>query len=288
MQDLVQGIVFGLATGSFLLLATLGFALARRIEGFLNVAHAELMSIGAFTTWYLNAELGWPFWLSAVAAVVVTSFAGLLIARIFFEPIRHLSPDILLITSIGVLFILHGVIEATVGLGIRVYAIPLSGLIEVGGVKITIYKLGVIGVAVLASLGLALFLNRTRTGMGIRAIAINRELAASRGVDTRAASRANWLIVSALAGMAGVALGVLGTLNSDLAFAQILVIIAVAILAGLGSLYSVIAAALIVGVTQDVAVTLFLPGGYKPMIAFGVVILVLIFRPSGISGGEAT
>lgn len=288
MQDLAQGIVFGLATGSFLLLATLGFALTRRIEGFLNVAHAELMSIGAFKTWYLNAELGWPFALSAVAAVVATSFAGLLIARIFFEPIRHLSPDILLITSIGVLFILHGVIEAVVGLGIRVYAIPLSGLIEVGGVKITTYKLGVIGVAVVASLGLALFLNRTRTGMRIRAIAINRELAASRGVDTRAASRANWLIVSALAGMAGVALGVLGTLNSDLAFAQILVIIAVAILAGLGSLYSVITAALIVGVTQDVAVTLFLPGGYKPVIAFGVVILVLIFRPSGISGGEAT
>lgn len=279
----VQLIVLGIGTGAFLLIATLGFALIRRVEGFLNIAHAELMSVAAFTTWYLNTELGWHFLLSGAIAMVVTAALSLVIARMVYDPIKHLGPAILLITSVGVAFLLHGITSAVIGVGIRSFTIPRLSAFTVGGVLVTPYRLLLLGLAAVASIALALFLNKTRIGKAIRAMAINRELAGSRGVNINNASRATWLVSGALAGLGGIALGILGTLTTDIAFQQILVILAVAIVAGLGSLYGVIAAAFIVALAMDLSVLL-LPGGYRPVIAFAIVILVLVIRPEGVAG----
>jgi len=280
-----QLIVLGFGTGAFLLIATLGFALVRRVEGFLNIAHAELMSVAAFVTWYLNAGLGWHFVLAAAVAVVVTAFIALGIARLIYDPIKHLGPPILLISSVGVAFLLHGITSAVIGVGIRSFQIPRLDAWSVGGVLVTPYRIVLLVLAALVAVGLALFLNKTRTGKSIRAMAINKELAGSRGINVTAASRATWLLAGVLAGLGGVALGVLGTLTTDIAFQQILVILAVAIVAGLGSLYGVIAAAFIVAFAMDLSL-LILPGGYRPVIAFAIVIVVLLVRPQGVAGSR--
>jgi neutral amino acid transport system permease protein len=90
LMRVTQLIVFGIGTGAFLLISTLGFALVRRVEGFLNIAHAELMSVAAFTTWYLNVSLGWHFLLAAALAVLLTVGITLVIARLVYDPIKHL------------------------------------------------------------------------------------------------------------------------------------------------------------------------------------------------------
>jgi len=218
--------------------------------------------------------------------VLAVSLLGLIVARVFYDPIKHRGSSVLLITSVGVTFFLHGIAEGAIGTGIRVFDIPPPAVVVVGRIRITAYQIAIIAIAVLATVGLNLFMNRTRTGMAIRAMAINRDLAASRGIDIRATSRASWLIASGLAGVAGVLLGVQATLTTDLAFQQILIILTVAIVGGLGSLYGVIAAAFIVGIAMDVSV-LWLPGGYRPMVAFAVVIIVLAVRPSGLAGTAA-
>lgn len=278
-----QLIVFGIGTGAFLLISTLGFALVRRVEGFLNIAHAELMSVAAFTTWYLNVSLGWHFLLAAALAVMLTASITLVIARLVYDPIKHLGPAILLITSVGVAFVLHGITEAFIGVGIRSFEIPRFDAISVAGVFAAPYRIILFATATVITIGLALFLTRTRMGKSIRAMSINRDLAGSRGVDVSAASRATWLVAGLLAGLGGVALGILGTLTTDIAFEQILVILAVAIVAGLGSLYGVIFAAFIVGLAMDLSL-LILPGGYRPVIAFAIVIVVLLVRPRGVAG----
>jgi neutral amino acid transport system permease protein len=117
-------------------------------------------------------------------------------------------------------------------------------------------------------------------------MSVNPDLAASRGIDVRTTSRATWLLSSGLAGLAGVMLAVLATLTTDLPFAQILQILAVAILAGLGSLYTVILSGLIIGIAMDVSVY-WIPAGYRPLVAFSLVILVLLFRPEGLAGTRA-
>lgn len=276
-----QLLVFGVVTGSFLLLATIGFSLTRRVEGFLNIAHAQYMAVAAFIVWYLNAQAGWHFLLAASVAVVITALQGLAVARLFYDPLRHRGPLVQLITSVGVVFVLQGIIDAVFGGGTRVFAIPRPESISVAGLRVTNYQVGVVALAMLTSIGLAIFFTKTRTGLSIRAMAMNRQLAASRGVNIVAASRATWLVASGLAAIAGIVLGMLGTLTPELAFDQILIMLAVAILAGLGSFYSVIVAALLIGLSMDLSL-LFIPGGWRPMVAFIVVIVTLVVRPSGL------
>ena len=280
---LLQFFVSGIATGCFLILATIGFSLTRRVEGFLNIAHAELLGVSAFTTWWLNSHHGWHVLPAALVAIAFTSLVGLGIARIVYDPIRHRGPAVLLITSTGVAFVIGGALHGLIGTGIRTLDIGIARRYEMFGLRVTSHQLIVVGLAAAVSVSLALFLNRTRTGLAIRAMAVNPELAASRGVNLRATSRATWLLSSGLAGLAGVMLAVLATLTTDLAFAQILQILAVAILAGLGSLYAVFLSGLLVGVAMDVS-AYWIPAGYRPLVAFAVVIVVLLFRPAGLAG----
>lgn len=283
MALLAQYALTGVVTGCFLILATIGFSLTRQVEGFLNIAHAEMLGVSAFITWGLNAVAGWPFVPAAAVAVVVTAVIGLGIGRLVYDPMRRLGPAVLLITSVGVAYVIAGVMHAIIGTGIRSLDVPLATSYKAFGLRITDYQMAVVALAALTGISLALFMNRTRTGLAIRAMSANPELAASRGIDVRQTSRATWLLSSGLAGLAGVMLALIATLSTDIAFNQILQILAVAILAGLGSLYSVIIAGLIVGIAMDVSVY-FIPAGYRPLIAFLVVILALLVRPEGLSG----
>ncbi|MEI4197219.1 branched-chain amino acid ABC transporter permease [Roseovarius sp. E0-M6] len=283
MTLLAQYFVTGIVTGCFLILATIGFSLTRRVEGFLNIAHAELLGVSAFTTWGLNVGLGWPFIPSALVGIVFTAFLGLFIGRVVYDPIRRLGPAVLLISSVGVAYVIGGAVDGVIGTGIRTLDIPLATTYRFWGVRITDYQMIVVALAALTGVSLALFLNKTKTGLAIRAMSANPELAASRGIDVRQTSRATWLIASGLAGLAGVMLAMIATLSTDIAFRQILQILAVAILAGLGSLYSVLLSGLIVGIAMDMSVY-WIPAGYRPLIAFAVVIIVLLFRPQGLSG----
>ena len=285
MTLIAQYFVTGIVTGCFLILATIGFSLTRRVEGFLNIAHAEMLGVSAFIAWGLNTQAGWPFLPSALAAIIATAFIGLLIGRLVYDPIRKLGPAVLLITSVGVAYVIGGAVDALVGTGIRSLDIPLATTYKLLGVRITNYQMLVVVLAALTGVCLALFLNKTRIGLAIRATSENPTLAASRGIDVRKTSRATWLIASGLAGLAGVMLAMIATLSTDIAFHQILQILAVAILAGLGSLYSVLLSGLIVGIAMDMSVY-WIPAGYRPLIAFAVVIIVLLVRPQGLSGKD--
>jgi neutral amino acid transport system permease protein len=179
--------------------------------------------------------------------------------------------------------VIGGSVDGLVGTGIRTLNIPLATTYKFFGVRITDYQMVVVALAAITGVSLATFMTKTKTGLAIRAMADNPELAKSRGIDVRQTSRATWLLSSGLAGLAGVVLALIATLSTDIAFHQILQILAVAILAGLGSLYSVLLAGLIVGIAMDMSV-FWIPAGYRPLVAFAVVIIVLLVRPEGLAG----
>ncbi|MDG1406732.1 MAG: branched-chain amino acid ABC transporter permease [Octadecabacter sp.] len=286
MTLFAQYFVMGIVTGCFLILATIGFSLTRRVEGFLNIAHAELIGVSAFVAWGLNVLAGWPFIPSAIVAIIFTAFVGLGVGRLLYDPIRKLGPAVLLISSVGVAYVIGGSVDALVGTGIRTINVPLATTYKFFGIRITDYQMIVVALAALTGISLALFMAKTKTGLTIRAMADNPSLAASRGIDVLQTSRATWLLSSGLAGLAGVVLALIATLSTDIAFHQILQILAVAILAGLGSLYTVLIAGLIVGIAMDVSV-FWIPAGYRPLIAFAVVIIVLLVRPEGLAGKKS-
>ncbi|MFB3738161.1 MAG: branched-chain amino acid ABC transporter permease, partial [Candidatus Velamenicoccus archaeovorus] len=121
MEDLVQYTVYGLLTGGLLLLSTVGFTLVRKVDGFLNIAHAELIAFAAFSGWFLNVRVGWPFLLASTIAVAATMLLSLGVQRLVFAPMRPYGPPILLITSVGVAFALQGLIQMAVGGGTFLY-----------------------------------------------------------------------------------------------------------------------------------------------------------------------
>lgn len=283
----IQTLVFGLVTGSYLVVATLGFALVSRVEKFFNIAHAELIALGAFVTYALNARAGWSLPLAGLAAIAVVAVLAVVVSRLVYWPIRRAGAVILMITSVGVLYVLHGGIETAIGPGTYSYASRTTAAVDLGVFRIGAYDLAIVALAALAVLMVHLLLTRTRIGLQWRALAADEALASARGIDARRCSIWLWLVVGVLGGLAGVLLGLQGALNTGVSFEQILLILSVAILAGLGSIYGVVVAALLLGVAMDMS-TLVIPAGYREAVAFGVVLLVLVLRPQGLSGGNAT
>ena len=279
---MLQYIWFGVVSGAFLLAATIGFALVSRVNKFLNIAHAEYMSIGALLTYELSSA-GVPFLVAAPISVVGVAGLGLLVGRIVYEPMLTRGPEILLIVSVGVVYLIHGTLEVFVAPGTKTYDIPRLANWKIGSLDVGPYEVLVLAVAAACFAGLYLFLSKTSVGTSIRAISDNRDLAEIRGINLPLATRYVWLLSSGLAATAGILLGVIGTLTTDLAFEQILLILAVSILAGLGSVYGVAIAAIVIGVAMDVS-TMFIPSGYRTAVAFLVIIVVLMFRPQGLFG----
>lgn len=280
----VQTLVFGLVTGSYLMVATLGFALASRVEKFLNIAHAEFIGVGAFVTYGLLSA-GLPLPLAGLGAMAVVAVIAVAASRLVYWPIRGTSAITLLITSVGVLYVLQGGIEAIVEPGVYAYQIAAPAQFDLGLFRIGLYEVAIVVLAAVAVLVVHLILTRTTMGLQWRAMASDEALANGRGIDVRGATTRLWLLVGALAGLAGVLLGLQGVLNTDISFQQILLILSVSILAGLGSIYGVVVAALLLGVAMDMS-TLIIPAGYREAIAFGVVLLALVVRPQGLSGNK--
>lgn len=279
----IQTLVFGLVTGSYLLVATMGFALVSRTEKFLNIAHAELISSAAFITWYLSTRSGLPLLAAAVAAIAASSVLGVGMGRIVYWPIRRSGAVVLLITSVGVVYVLHGAIETIVGPGVYTLNTAGEAVADIGGIRIGAYDFVIMAAAAASVLAVHALLTRTEMGLRLRARASDEALAAARGVDVSQVSLQVWVLSGALAGVAGVLLGLRGALTTDIAFDQILLILSVSIVAGLGSLYGVVAAALALGVAMEMS-TLVIPAGYRTAVAFALVIIVLLIRPEGISG----
>lgn len=283
MAAFLQLTALGIAQSAFLLMASLGFSLTRRVEGFLNIAHAQYLSVAAFVTYFLNNVVGAHFAIAAAAGVLAAIGVGFIVGKVIYEPIRPLGPAVSLITSVGVVYMLAGIIEAVVGTGSFLVTLPRVAPVRFGPVTITLYQVLVVVAAAVATLVTVWILRGTRIGTAIRITALDRDLGASRGVNVARAANASWVLSSALGGVAGVALAVLGALTTTKGFDQILIILAVALLAGFSSISALVVSALLIGIAREVSL-LWLPAGFRDIIAFGIVILVLIFLPGGISG----
>jgi branched-chain amino acid transport system permease protein len=193
VNSFLQLAALGVAQGSFLLIASLGFSLTRRVEGFLNIAHAQYLSVSAFVTFFLNNSMGIHFVVAALAGVLAAVAVGFLFGKVVYEPIRRLGPAVLLITSVGVVYMLEGIIEAVIGTGSFLVTLPRIAPVRFGPIAITFYQVMVVAVAILVTAGTAWFLQRTRIGTAIRITSLDRNLGASRGVDVRQAANASWV-----------------------------------------------------------------------------------------------
>ena len=283
---LLQHTAYGIVTGSIILLATVGFSMVYTIKGFFNIAHAELLTVGAYLTYLFYRIMGWNFVFSAILAIMLTIIIGLFIGKILYEPMEKYSPVILVFTSIGVAFVMNGTNEFISGPIIKSYRMLPTKTISIAGIPLVGQReIFIVVIAVLSCFFLHFLLTRTNIGKAFRAMASNNNLAMVRGINTIKISNFVWMYASAMAGLAGILLAMVTSLSTDLGWRQILIILAASILGGLGSIYGAMVGCILLGLVMDIGV-IFISTAYRPTIAFAVIIIMLIIKPNGIFGGK--
>ncbi len=284
-QLLVEGIKFG----SIIAITAVGLSLIFGTTGLINFAHGELVTLGATVAFILNASVLGPQ-LQLIPAVLVTvafgaAFGGVLELGLW-QPLRRrgIGRIQLFIVSIGLSLLIRHVILVLFGTRPQPYAdYTIQQEWHWGPVSIAPRDLVITVLSLLVLAGVALMLQRTRTGKAIRAVSDNRDLAESSGIDVSRVILSVWLLAGGLAALGGVFFGLAQLVSWDMGFRLLLLMFAAVILGGLGTAYGVIAGSLVVGIVAQVS-TLWFPVELQNAWALLVLILVLLVRPQGIFG----
>src|SRR6266436_5050376 len=286
MPPIAQYVFNGLVTGGILALPAVAFSLLWRLLRFPNFAVSTYLTVGAYLALALNHSLHAPIGLAWLGALAGTGSVALVVDRIAFRPMRDRRPFSLAIASIGVAFVLENVVRFIWSNDFRSYDIPVTRAMSVAGLRIGRDQLLILGVGVVLMALAQAFLLRTRLGIAMRATADNPLLAAVKGVPTERVIAVATLGGGALAGGAGVFLGLDASIDPLMGGGIIISVFAAAILGGIGSAPGAFAGALIVGIVEETG-TLIVPPTYKTAIGFVIILAVLLVRPSGLAGSRS-
>jgi branched-chain amino acid transport system permease protein len=285
MPTIAQYVFNGVVTGGILALPAVAFSLLWRLLRFPNFAASTYLTVGAYVALMLNHDARAPIGLAWLGALVATGAVALAVDRVAFRPMRARRPFSLAIASIGVAFVLENVVRFVWGNDFRSYDVPVMRATSIAGLRVGRDQLLILGAAVVMMAAAQMFLLRTRLGIAMRATADNALLAAVKGVPTERVIAYATLGGGALAGGAGVFLGLDASIDPLMGGGLIISVFAAAILGGVGSAPGALAGALIVGVMEEVG-TLLIPPTYKTAIGFTVILAVLLVRPTGLAGAR--
>lgn len=284
-MNLVQLVADGLIVGSLIALAAVGISLIFSVQRFANVSQAGLMTAGGYLA-LLASNLGLPFGIAAIVAIVGGAGLGALAFLLVFRHFRQASRVTLLVVSIGLDLVLRNTVGLLWGSDIKGYAVPNFGSIDVGGVVLSVRGLAVAVVAVLVMVAIWALVQKTRLGSEMRATADLPELARLQGVSASKVNLAVWSVTGAVAAIAGISIGLQSSLAPELGWHMLMYAFAAAILGGMGDVRGAVLGGFLMGVVGELS-TLVLPSTYKPVIAFAVIVIVLLVRPNGLMGKVA-
>ena len=292
MSSLGQLIVDGFVFSSIIILGSIGLSLVYAIGNFPNFAHGDLMAVAAYVGFVVNVWLGLHFAIALVVAMAVTGLVAVGTDRAIFKPLEGRAIELLII-SIGVAFVYRGAIQLGFGSGSRSYDVGGRGRImwisDLFGVAITLRGVSVIAATAILVVALHVMLQYTTMGRMMRATADNKDLARVSGIRTRRVLVTMWLVGGALAGAGGVFLGLDLIIRPRMGFGILLVLFAAVILGGIGSVYGAILGGFVIGMAHELTPALpYVGSQYAPAVAFTIMILILLVRPSGIVGGKTS
>jgi branched-subunit amino acid ABC-type transport system permease component len=276
---------FGLVTASVLAISAVGLSLQFGITNYINFAYGDFMALGAYITYVLNNEvLHWNIWIALVCGSLAVGVIAVILSRLILSPFarRFDKTFYVLIVTFGLSLILLNVMYSIWGASVRFYNVPINRALHIGPMLLTGYQLIVMVIAVVMMLGVHILLKTTRLGKSMRAMSDNTTLAMTSGIDTKMITTITWFISGTLAGLAGSVLGLTeGNLTPAAGELFLFVIFAAVIVGGVGSIYGAMAGAVLIGLATEVSAA-FINPAYKLDIAFLILILTLLFRPSGL------
>jgi branched-chain amino acid transport system permease protein len=293
MQDFLQHVINGLSLGSIYALIALGYTLVYGILQLINFAHSDVYMIGAFAAYYTASVLGMnnnPGVMTLLillgASMLACSLLGLLIERFAYRPLRNAPRINVLITAIGISLLLQYSGQVIFGADPKVFpaVIEDSVLAEWNGVQLKSLDVAVLLVTILTMLALNFLVYKTKVGKAMRAVSANFTVASLMGVNTDRIIAFTFVVGSSLAGVGSVLVGMKYPKIEPLMGMMIgLKAFVAAVLGGIGSIGGALLGALIMGMSEEMVVGYF-SSTYRDALAFGILIVILIFRPSGLLG----
>ena len=293
MGELPQHLLNGLNLGAIYALIALGYTMVYGVLQLINFAHAEVYMVGAFASYYglrlwpVADKPGWGTFFAALAiSILACSALGLAIERFAYRPLRSAPKVNALITAIGVSLFLQFSGQVIFGSDPKLFPQVLEDatVFEIGQVHVQLFDVTILGVALAAMIILNLFIQKTRTGMALRAVSFSFRSATLMGINVNAIIMVAFVIGSSLAGIGAVLVGLkypkieplMGTLIGLKAFVA-------AVLGGIGNLPGAVLGGILMGLSEEMLVA-YLSSSYRDALAFGLLILILLFKPSGLLG----
>jgi len=287
---LLQNLVDGLSRGALYAVYAMGLTLIFGVLDIINLAHAATFMWCAITGWMVMAGLGLPLPAGLLAAMLAGACIALLLEYVAFRPLRREGSDRLsaMISSIGMSLILVSIAEAVFGVETRRF--PNSVLspkpFHLGGVRVSPAQILIMVASVVLMGAMGYFIRRTPMGKAIRAIAADQKAARLLGIHVEAVIAITFITAGALAGAAGILVGLLtNNIVPDMGGQIQLRGLAVVILGGMGNMEGAVLGGLILGVIETFTIA-YLPGGsdVKDAVVFLILFLILFVRPNGIMG----
>ena len=283
--NFIEQLINGLRTGSIYALIAIGYTMVYGIAKMINFAHGDIIMVGAYALYFSISVLGLPVPVALLLTVIVCSVLGVLIEKIAYKPLRKAQPLAVLITAIGMSFFLQSSSLLIFGsTPIPFQSVIPNENIKVGPVIISSITLVTLVVTAVAMILLTLFINKTKLGSAMRAVSEDKGAAELMGINVNSTISMTFAIGSALAAVAGILYmsqyqsmkPTLGALPGIKAFVA-------AVLGGIGSIPGAMLGGILLGLIESVSKA-YISTELADAIVFGVLIVVLLFRPSGLLG----
>ncbi len=287
MTHFIQTLISSLSLGSIYALIALGYTMVYGIAKMLNFAHGDIIMVGAYTVIVAAFQLGMPPVLAALMSIVVCVLLGVLIERLAYKPLRQAPPLSVLITAIGVSYLLQNLALIIFGSEQKAFpALITLPELQLGAVVIDGITLVTLATTAVIMVGLTLFINKTRIGKALRAVSEDKEAAELMGISANKTITLTFAIGSALAAVASIFYGATyiyikpttGAMPGIKAFTA-------AVFGGIGSIPGAMLGGILLGMIEQFSKT-YISTLWSDAIVFGVLVLVLVVKPTGLLGRQ--
>lgn len=288
MEYIAVQLFNGLVNGSFYALLSLGLAVIFGMLRIVNFAHGAFYMLGAFIAYVLLQQAGIGFWPSLIIAPLLVALVGMALERVLLRRVRGLDPLYGFLLTFGLTLLIQDGMRLRFGLQGQPYAVPveLSGTVALGPAAYPVYRLFVVAFCLVASVATWFVIERTRLGMVVRAATERPELTRALGVNVERWITPMFGFGLGLAALAGVLAAPMRNVSPLMGSELIILTFAVVVIGGMGSIAGAIVAGFLVGVLSSVG-AIFDPA-VEGIVAFALMAVLLLIRPSGLFGSVET
>lgn len=285
MENFVQQLINGLSLGSIYALLALGYTMVYGIIKLINFAHGDVYMVGAFVGYYVINYLNVGLIPALLLSMAFTALLGVVIERVAYRPLRNSSRITALITAIGVSYLLQNGMIYLVGPGVRSFPQVVNNtLYRIGPFQISQMQLLIFGTTIVLMGALQFVVQKTKLGKAMRAVSIDSQTAELMGINPNAVISFTFLLGSALAGAAGVLVGMYyNSIDPMMGYAPGLKAFIAAVLGGIGIIPGAMVGGFVIGLIE-VLISGYGNSMIRDAVVYGILIIILVVRPSGILG----